>query len=78
MENNIRITLLLAAFIENLQERNLHRQELTGLRAELKGSRESKNLEAPRVRKSDHFRILHSERRLKKALSKNGLLGFLR
>lgn len=62
MENNIRITLLLAAFIENLQERNLHRQGVTGLRAELKGSRESQSLEAPRVRKSDRFRILHSKR----------------
>lgn len=42
--------ILLAAFIENLQERNVHRQSLRDLRPEMRGNRESRNLGAPRVR----------------------------
>ena len=61
-KQTIRRTILLAAFIENLQERNLYRPELTGVRAEMKGSRGSRNLEAPKVRKPDCFWILPSER----------------
>lgn len=56
------MTISLAVFIENLQERNLPSQELLGLTAEMKGSGESRNLEAPGVRKSDCFCILHSKR----------------
>lgn len=49
-KQNIRITISVAAFMENLQERNVHRQELTGLRVEMNNT-ESRNLGAPRLQK---------------------------